>query len=174
MKTSAVILLILVYAVGFYGQIFPELETLDSLFMDEPLRDPDLGSRGGLGITASGVLRVPVIFVDWADETVESTNWPIGGDPLYMQDFIDSQPYVAGQVWPRLNLSNYMHTMSISGKTCTIGKLDARSLQNDCIYGNLILDGVVTGSKMPMKRLAVNTCKMDSFPYLSCNTSYSL
>jgi len=35
-----------------------------------------------------------------------------------------------------------------SGKTCTIGKLDARGLQNDCIYGNHILDGVVTGSKI--------------------------
>lgn len=37
---------------------------------------------------------------------------------------------------------------SFSGKTCTIGKLDARGLQNDCIYGNHILDGVVTGSKI--------------------------
>lgn len=64
MKKSAVILLILAFAAGIYGQIFPELETLDSLFVDEPLRDPDLGSRGGWGITASGVLRVPVILGD--------------------------------------------------------------------------------------------------------------
>ena len=35
-----------------------------------------------------------------------------------------------------------------SSKTCTIGKLDARGLQNKCIYGNHILDGVVTGSKI--------------------------
>ena len=35
-----------------------------------------------------------------------------------------------------------------SGKTCTIGKLDARGLQNNCIYGNHLLDGVVTGSKI--------------------------
>ena len=34
------------------------------------------------------------------------------------------------------------------GKTCTIGKVDARGLQNNCIYGNHILDGVVTGSKI--------------------------
>ena len=37
---------------------------------------------------------------------------------------------------------------AFDGKTCTIGKLDARGLQNDCIYGNHILDGVVTGSKI--------------------------
>jgi len=35
-----------------------------------------------------------------------------------------------------------------SGKTCTIGKLDARGLQTNCIYGNHILDGVVTGNKI--------------------------
>ncbi|MDD2230991.1 MAG: hypothetical protein PHY48_16510 [Candidatus Cloacimonetes bacterium] len=78
MKTSAFILLLLVFATGIYGQVFPGLEILDSLFVEEPLRDPDLGSRGGWGITASGVLRVPVIFVDLASETVQSTHWPLG------------------------------------------------------------------------------------------------
>ncbi|MDD3524025.1 MAG: hypothetical protein PHQ41_04945 [Candidatus Cloacimonetes bacterium] len=45
---------------------------------------------------------------------------------------------------------------SFSGKTCTIGKLDARGLQNDCIYGNHILDGVVTGSKIANGAVAIN------------------
>lgn len=45
---------------------------------------------------------------------------------------------------------------SFSGKTCTIGKLDARGLQNDCIYGNHILDGVVTGSKIANEAVALN------------------
>ena len=35
-----------------------------------------------------------------------------------------------------------------SGKTCTIGKLDARGLQNNCIFGNHILDGAVGGTKI--------------------------
>ncbi len=43
-----------------------------------------------------------------------------------------------------------------SGKTCTIGKLDARGLQNDCIYGNHILDGVVTGSKIANEAITLN------------------
>ncbi len=38
--------------------------------------------------------------------------------------------------------------VSFSGKTWTIVKLDARGLQNNCIYGNHILDGVITGSKI--------------------------
>ncbi|GAB1467567.1 hypothetical protein MASR2M64_02400 [Candidatus Cloacimonadota bacterium] len=47
-------------------------------------------------------------------------------------------------------------TGSFSGKTCTIGKLDARGLQNDCIYGNHILDGVVTGTKLANGAVALN------------------
>jgi hypothetical protein len=35
-----------------------------------------------------------------------------------------------------------------SGKTCIIGKLDARGLQNNSIYGNHILDGTITGPKI--------------------------
>ena len=48
------------------------------------------------------------------------------------------------EIWD--NLGNSLG--QFSGKTCTIGKLDARGLQNNCIYGNHILDGVVTGSKI--------------------------
>jgi hypothetical protein len=48
------------------------------------------------------------------------------------------------EIWD--NLGNPLG--QFSGKTCTIGKLDARGLQNNCIYGNHILDGVVTGSKI--------------------------
>lgn len=48
------------------------------------------------------------------------------------------------EIWDNRGNSNG----SFGGKTCTIGKLDARGLQNDCIYGNHILDGVVTGSKI--------------------------
>ena len=35
-----------------------------------------------------------------------------------------------------------------SGKTCIIGKIDARGLQNNSIYANHILDGAVTGPKI--------------------------
>jgi hypothetical protein len=45
---------------------------------------------------------------------------------------------------------------AFGGKTCTIGKLDARGLQNDCIYGNHIQDGVVTGSKIANGAVSAN------------------
>lgn len=45
---------------------------------------------------------------------------------------------------------------AFGGKTCTIGKLDARGLQNECIYGNHILDGVVTGSKIANGAVSAN------------------
>jgi len=48
-----------------------------------------------------------------------------------------------------------------SGKTCTIGKLDARGLQNSCIYGNHILDGVVTGSKIANEAIGTEHLQND-------------
>ncbi|GAB1467971.1 hypothetical protein MASR2M64_06650 [Candidatus Cloacimonadota bacterium] len=44
----------------------------------------------------------------------------------------------------------------ISGKSCTIGKLDARCLQNNCIYGNHIEDGVITGNKIANAAISTN------------------
>ncbi|MDD4027388.1 MAG: hypothetical protein PHO75_04365 [Candidatus Shapirobacteria bacterium] len=45
---------------------------------------------------------------------------------------------------------------SFSGKTCTIGKLNARGLQNNCIYGNHLLNGVITGSKLANGSVSAN------------------
>jgi hypothetical protein len=45
---------------------------------------------------------------------------------------------------------------AFGGKTCTIGKVDARGLQNNCIYGNHLLDGVVTGSKIANGAVSAN------------------
>ena len=68
--------------------------------------------------------------------TAESGYYEIG-----IEDEVDCGFY---ELWD--NLGNPLG--QFSGKTCTIGKLDARGLQNNCIYGNHILDGVVTGSKI--------------------------
>lgn len=48
------------------------------------------------------------------------------------------------EIWDNRNDPNG----SFSGKYCTIGKLDARGLQDRCIYSNHIEDGAVTESKI--------------------------
>lgn len=48
------------------------------------------------------------------------------------------------EIWDNLGNPNG----KFSGKTCTIGKLDARGLQNNCIYTNHIMDGAVTATKI--------------------------
>lgn len=108
MKAIIIIQLMITLVVGIAGQVYTGLDLLDIIQDDDQSRDPDLGLRGGYGITASGTLRVPIIFVDREDETIQSTNWPLGGDPLYMQQFINSQPPVPEQQWPRLNITKYM------------------------------------------------------------------
>jgi hypothetical protein len=67
------------------------------------------------------------------------------GDTGYYECFIEDEKDCGFyEIWDNRNDP----IGSFSGKYCTIGKLDARGLQNDCIYGNHILDGVVTGSKI--------------------------
>ncbi|MCB5285771.1 MAG: hypothetical protein LHW45_09315 [Candidatus Cloacimonetes bacterium] len=48
------------------------------------------------------------------------------------------------EIWD--NLGNPLG--QFSGKTCSIGKMDARGIQNNSIFANHILDGAVTGSKI--------------------------
>lgn len=47
------------------------------------------------------------------------------------------------EIWDNLSGSG-----AFSGKACIIGKLDARGLQNNCIYSNHICDGAITESKI--------------------------
>jgi len=48
------------------------------------------------------------------------------------------------EIWD--NLGNPLG--QFSGKTCIIGKMDARGIQNNSIFANHILDGAVNGSKI--------------------------
>ncbi len=101
--------------------------------------------------TMEGTIRKPQSGVDirllrpgqyWGDgrhliETVpESGYYEIG-----IQNEADCGFY---EIWD--NLGNPLG--QFSGKTCIIGKMDARGLQNGCIYGNHILDGAVSANKI--------------------------
>ena len=54
------------------------------------------------------------------------------------------------EIWD--NLGNPLG--QFSGKTCIIGKMDARGIQNNSIFANHILDGAVTGSKIANDSIA--------------------
>lgn len=113
------VLIITMVAVCISSQVSDPLANLDEFYDDEELRDPDLGLRGGCKITANGVFRVPVIFVDREfqdgvayDDNTPSAYWPLSQDPIDMQIFINASSPVPGQQWQRLNLTKYMHQMS--------------------------------------------------------------
>jgi hypothetical protein len=83
-------------------------------------------------------------------------NWQTGiplietGDTGYYECFIEDEKDCGFyEIWDNRNDTNG----SFSGKYCTIGKLDARGLQNRCIYGNHIEDGAVTASKIAQHSL---------------------
>jgi hypothetical protein len=54
------------------------------------------------------------------------------------------------EIWDNRNDPNG----SFSGKYCTIGKLDARGLQDRCIYSNHIEDGSVTATKIAKESIS--------------------
>jgi len=75
------------------------------------------------------------------------------GDTGYYECFIEDEKDCGFyEIWDNRNDSNG----SFSGKYCTIGKLDARGLQNRCIYGNHIEDGAVTSSKIAQHSITAN------------------
>lgn len=82
------------------------------------------------------------------------------GDTGYYECFIeDEKDYGFYEIWDNRNDTNG----SVSGKYCTIGKLDARGLQNRCIYGNHIEDGAVTASKIAQHSITANHLDNSTF-----------
>ncbi|MCB5229125.1 MAG: hypothetical protein LHW44_03510 [Candidatus Cloacimonetes bacterium] len=101
--------------------------------------------------TMEGNVRKPQSGVDvrilrpgqsWVEGQKLIENTPNSG---YYEIAIESEAQCGFyEIWDDLGNTNGQ----FSGKTCTIGKLDARGLQNNCIYTNHILDGVVSGNKI--------------------------
>lgn len=82
------------------------------------------------------------------------------GDTGYYECFIEDEKDCGFyEIWDNRNNSNG----SFSGKYCTIGKLDARGLQNRCIYGNHIEDGAVTSSKIAQHSITANHLDNSTF-----------
>ena len=75
------------------------------------------------------------------------------GDTGYYECFIEDEKDCGFyEIWDNRNNPDG----SFSGKYCTIGKLDARGLQNRCIFSNHIEDGAVTASKIAQHSITAN------------------
>jgi len=82
------------------------------------------------------------------------------GDTGYYECLIEDEKDCGFyEIWDNRNDTNG----SFSGKYCIIGKLDARGLQNRCIYGNHIEDGAVTSSKIAQHSITANHLDNSTF-----------
>ena len=79
----------------------------------------DLTQRGGKYITASGDLKVLVVFAKFKDDTASHPFWPADSYPSEMNDLID--PDILKGSTHFLNLTNYYNQMSFE-KFRVIGK----------------------------------------------------
>ena len=80
----------------------------------------DLTQRGGKYITASGDLKVLVVFAKFKGDTSSHQYWPVDSYPTEMNEFIDSSINVGSTHF--LNLTNYYKQMSF-GKFNVTGKV---------------------------------------------------
>lgn len=105
--------------------------------------------ENGQRVPMSGVdIRLLSPGANWADGILLIETETSG----YYECYIDEEDCGYYEVWD--NRGN--PDGSFTGKTCIIGKLNARGLQNDCIYGNHILDGVITGSKIANEAISLH------------------
>ncbi len=66
---------------------------------------------GGRHITASGTLRVLLVFVSFPDDETPNPDWPAHSPPLFMRQFID--PDTTTSSGGPFNLTNYFNQMSL-------------------------------------------------------------
>ncbi len=64
------------------------------------------------------------------------------------------------EIWDDLNAAQGR----FSGKSCSIGKLDARGLQNNCIYSNHVQDGAITAGKVANNSIGANHLQEAQLP----------
>ncbi len=72
---------------------------------------PISGQTGGNHITASGTLRVLLVFVSFPDDSTPHPYWPQHQPPLFMNDFLD--PDTSSHSASPFNLTSYFRRMSL-------------------------------------------------------------
>jgi M6 family metalloprotease-like protein len=74
---------------------------------------------GGKYLTASGTLKVLIVFVSFPDDETPHPYWPAHAPPLYMDEFID--PDTSTHTHSALSLTDYFQEMSL-GQFHVVGK----------------------------------------------------
>jgi M6 family metalloprotease-like protein len=112
-NASAIIMIIL--CEYFFGILSIQIycKSFDSI------RSDSLNVKGGKYITASGELKILVVFAKFKDDTSSHPYWPADSYPAEMTNFIDPDMQKGSTHF--LNLTNYYNQMS-SGKFRVIGK----------------------------------------------------
>lgn len=115
MKTlySLIFCLLIITSISFGQGVYSDIPIEDVPF-DGGGQYPkqNLMPRGGIEKTASGTLRVLVIFVRYSDDTINTTTWPnYRVLPTWAQSFVN-QDIPSNNIYTALNLSDYFDRAS--------------------------------------------------------------
>ena len=103
--------------------------------------------RGGRDVPSIGNMKACIIYVDSPGEADNSTNWPLNGDPTYMNSLINDTPDAIDPQMEDGNFSTYYQNMS-NGLNLIYGDSYRYTLPNNVDdYGNVtsLNTAVLTG-----------------------------
>jgi hypothetical protein len=89
---------------------------------------------GGLFITSLGTLKVLVVFVRFKDDTDPNPWWPVGGNPIDWDTWIDPNTQTGST--HEINLTNYYQTMSLGAFNVIGQAVSVETPRNKSDYGS--------------------------------------
>lgn len=138
MKNLAIILISFILMISNYAQenIIVDLDANynSSGSINNSMRLPTGIVQGGKNITASGILKIPIVFVRFADDNATTSHWPTADElPSWAENFVDSQVPSNG-VFNYNNLTKFYDLSS--GGNCN-GTLGAFHVVGDVYFIDL-------------------------------------
>jgi hypothetical protein len=126
MKKVFLLLISLFLVVNSYSQEMimtsPDVTITSGGTIDESMRSTTGIVAGGKDITATGTLKIPIVFVRFADDNATTSNWPIANLlPTWATNYVDSNIPV-NNIYTNNNLSKFYDLSSGGNGSGTLGE----------------------------------------------------
>ncbi len=123
--------LIILFSIGIFSST---IYSQDEFICGTSTASSQSSQTGGLYITSQGTLKILVVFARFKDDTDTHGFWPVGGNPIGWDTYIDPTTQTGSTNF--LHLTNYYNTMTF-GSLHVIGQaVSVETPQNKSSYSN--------------------------------------